>query len=774
MNPQNNKQTNTQETSLFSKNAIFFATFVSAFVYIVWRLLFTLPLHHGVISLIWGILLWVAEAITVLETFTHFNNVRCLKLPEMPDIPNYMYPDVDLLICTHNESAELLYKTLNGCRYLSYPDKSKVHVYLCDDQDRPEIKELTEQMGLHYFGFTGNIHAKAGNINYGLERTTSPLVAIFDADMIPTSDFLLETVPYFFAKQMIKENGKWRERTEEELAAVQGEKDLGYVQTQQSFYNPDPLQRNLYLEENVPNEQDYFYRSVNVARTHTGSAAFAGSNTLFLRQALEDAGGLATYSITEDLATSVEILSRGYTSMAVDKELAHGLSPEDADSFIKQRQRWSRGSSQVVPNAHFFKSKMPLRAKYNFFLSYLYWWSFPRRMIYLLSPVVYALFGIAVADVSLWNLLLIWVPYRLIYNYGMDKMTNGTISSLWSSIMDTIQFPYLIFPVIAGTLKIPEKKFWVTPKDKVQGRNSRLRLAAPHFVFLFLTIASTIICGYQLFVVRYEGAAIALYWLVSNIFALIYAILYYVGRVNARNAERINATIPVTLLPDVRKINGFTSNISEGGMSILLDTPEYLPADQAFELRIKHKRYKARMDTTVKQVQQIETQWQYGLMITEMEERDKSEYFQILYDRNHMFPHVVDISLFGNLRQIIKGIATHHKQKVRKLPRMHINTPVETEEFGTVDVLTFNYQYFSVKKQKDLPQTLTFLFENGFQVTCRQDDSVTATREKNIVLYELENWKDLAIDPVFHNIVMHMLSPTTVPLQKFRVSTRKL
>ncbi len=734
-----------------------------------WRLLFTLPLHHGVIALIWGILLWVSEAITVLETFTHFNNVRNLRLPEMPDIPNNMYPDVDLLICTHNESAELLYKTLNGCRYLSYPDKNKVHIYLCDDQNRPEIKELTEQMGFGYFGFSGNIHAKAGNINYGFERTESPLVAIFDADMIPTSNFLLETVPYFFTKQMIKEDGEWRKRTEEELAAVQGEKDLGYVQTQQSFYNPDPLQRNLYLEENVPNEQDYFYRSVNVARTYTGSAAFAGSNTLFLRQALEDAGGLATYSITEDLATSVEILSCGYTSMAVDKELAHGLSPEDADSFIKQRKRWSRGSAQVVATKHFFKSKMPLKAKYNFFLSYLYWWSFPRRMIYLLSPVVYALFGIAVADVSLWNLLLIWVPYRLIYNYGMDKMTNGTISSLWSSIMDTIQFPYLIFPVIAGTLQIPEKKFWVTPKDKVQGRNSRLRLAIPHFIFLFLTVASAIICSYQLFVVRYEGAAIALYWLISNVFALIYAIAYYVGRVNARAAERIDATIPVTLLPDVREIRGFTSNISEGGMSILLNTPEYLPADEDFELRIKHKRYKARMDTIVRQVQQVETQWQYGLMITEIEERDKSEYFQILYDRNHMFPHVVDIELFKNLRQIVKGMTAHHKQKVRQLPRMHINTPVETEEFGTVNLLTFNYQYFSVKKQKNLPQTLTILFE----VTCHRDDSIAAVQEKNIVLYEPENWKDLAIDPIFHNIVMHMLSPTEVPLQKFRVSTRK-
>jgi cellulose synthase (UDP-forming) len=44
---------------------------------------------------------------------------------------------------------------------------------------------------------TGNKKAKSGNINHALAQLHAPLFAIFDADMIPFSGFLADTVPLF-------------------------------------------------------------------------------------------------------------------------------------------------------------------------------------------------------------------------------------------------------------------------------------------------------------------------------------------------------------------------------------------------------------------------------------------------------------------------------------------------------------------------------------------------------------------------------------------------
>ncbi|MCR1942606.1 glycosyltransferase [[Clostridium] symbiosum] len=122
----------------------------------------------------------------------------------MPVVPFGWYPDVDILIATHNEETELLYKTVNGCRHMDYPDKSKVHIYICDDGNRPEMAELSKKMRVGYFGLADNKEAKAGNLNHAIGKTTSPWIVTFDSDMIPTHNFLMETVPYIFLPRMKK------------------------------------------------------------------------------------------------------------------------------------------------------------------------------------------------------------------------------------------------------------------------------------------------------------------------------------------------------------------------------------------------------------------------------------------------------------------------------------------------------------------------------------------------------------------------------------------
>lgn len=266
------------------RHRIFFiSTMILMTIYLLWRLFFTLPWDQGILNIIFGFLLLMAEMVTVLTTFELFiqkmRNKRVF-IP-LPQIPEEDYPHVDVFIATHNEPVELLYKTVNACTYMDYPDKSKVHIYLCDDGGRPEVEELAKQFGVGYIGFPANKEAKAGNLNHALSKTNSPLIATFDADMIPQHTFLMKTVPYFLYSEFIEENGVWRRRKEEE-------KDpsfkLGLIQTPQSFYNPDLFQFNLYAENSIPNEQDFFSREINILRNAANAVIYTGSNAVLSRQ----------------------------------------------------------------------------------------------------------------------------------------------------------------------------------------------------------------------------------------------------------------------------------------------------------------------------------------------------------------------------------------------------------------------------------------------------------------------------------------------------------
>jgi cellulose synthase (UDP-forming) len=67
-----------------------------------------------------------------------------------------------------------------------------------------------------------NAHAKAGNINAALKTISSPYVAIFDCDHVPTRSFLQMTVGWMLR-----------------------DRKLAMLQTPHHFYSPDPFERNL-------------------------------------------------------------------------------------------------------------------------------------------------------------------------------------------------------------------------------------------------------------------------------------------------------------------------------------------------------------------------------------------------------------------------------------------------------------------------------------------------------------------------------------------------
>ena len=696
------------------------------------------------LAFVCGICLLAAEIISAFEAFLHYSDMSHMVVPEKPEIPYELYPDVDVLIATHNEEVSLLYKTVNGCKYMKYPDLNKVHIYLCDDGNRPEVAKLAEEMGVGYLGMEDNKDAKAGNLNNALSKTASPYVATFDADMIPTSQFLLETVPYMFLPRYKKdEDGSWRLRTEEELDP---DFKMGFIQTPQSFYNPDLFQYFLYSESRIPNEQDYFFREINIGRNRANAPIYAGSNTLISREALDAVGGISTGSITEDFETGIKIQAAGFTCYAVDKVVAHGMAPNDFDSLIKQRERWGRGCISAMRRTRvLFNSGLRFRAKIAYLSAFLYWFTFLRRFIYILAPILFVVFHIPVMICDLKSLLLIWLPSFLLYNSAL-KASSGKIRSYrWSNIIDTIIFPYLILPILAETLFIKLKKFNVTDKSRSTDSGGDLLLGLPHFILLLFNLYALALCVRDVIIYQNYGGAVVLYWLLVNGFNLFMALLFVMGRRNLRTGDRFRVKLPVELSSGLGNIQGQTADISENGLAVVLPEPVSVQENAPVYVAIKDREYFARLQCSVASVTKVKEGWKYGLHIEDADDEDRSNYSQIVYDRHHSMSNIMQpsVSTFSDLSVNIQKRLRPLKKSQRKLPRVEVGREFIMDNGDAVRVEDINYTYIRIadKDLKKLSQQFTLDFD-GYVLELSKSDI-------RYNLYEIVNREELLQAPGF-------------------------
>lgn len=485
-------------------------TILLTFTYIIYRIFFTIPTTLGIIALISSILVLFIEIWESLDFFAYYLNILCVKKtsPKIPDLSNItQYPDIDVLIATINEHESLLKNTITACKNMSYPDKSKIHIYICDDGNRANIKKLAENLGVNYLSRITNKNAKAGNYNHALNHITSPFVATFDADMAPTPNFLLTTLPFFFT----------------------GTDEIGFVQLPQSFNNPDIFQLRFKLENKIPFEQDYFYHSIQIAKNATNSAIYCGTNALFSRKALNSCNGFATGTISEDIATGMMIESKGYKCFALNNVEAYGTAVNDLSGFVKQRSRWARGCIQILKKYNILKNKgLSFKQKIEYLSCISYWFFGVRRMVYLLTPLLFSIFGVIIVDCNLTTFISIWLPTYILKRFTLDIFEGNKRSSTWNKIYETILTPVLCKEVLKEFFGFGNTKFEVTPKSSQNLKMSKTnkKLLISHLVLLILNILGLIMC---LFRIKTSGITVyilSLLWIISNIFYLTISVIF--------------------------------------------------------------------------------------------------------------------------------------------------------------------------------------------------------------------------------------------------------
>ena len=162
---------------------------------------------------------------------------------------------------------------------------------------------------------------KAGALAAGLRQSPADFFAVFDADFRPAPDFLETLMPHFADPRVAVVQARWD-------FANRGASLL--TRFQAVF-----LDAHFVVEQSARHAGGLFFN-------------FNGTAGIWRRTALEDAGGWADDTVTEDLDVSYRAQMRGWHFVYRDDYPVYSELPESLSAFKSQQRRWTKGGIQVA------------------------------------------------------------------------------------------------------------------------------------------------------------------------------------------------------------------------------------------------------------------------------------------------------------------------------------------------------------------------------------------------------------------------------------------
>jgi cellulose synthase (UDP-forming) len=363
--------------------------FVALGVTVFYMIFLLNPAYRGD-TWVW-ILVLFAEGITIVNALAMWWTILVYTPhPDPPEVYAWrrrlttgdLQPSIDVFITVYGEPLEIVLVTIRAVR-----DMRVQHLtWVLDDGDSDELQTACAAEGVGYLRRKEHLHAKAGNINAALWRTRGEFVVIFDADHIPSPDFLLRALPHMQDSQ------------------------VAWVQTPQAF----PSARGL-VAKGAAESQRIFYELVLPGRNYFNAVFCVGTNVIFRRVALEQIHGMHTASNSEDIWTSIELHRRGWRSFFIPEVLARGLAPDSLLPFFKQQFRWAYGAFEVMLRGGLFRRRgLTVDQRLQYLLAGVNYLLSIAALILMCLPAAYLLFGLSPirTDTSTW--LIHYAPFYLL------------------------------------------------------------------------------------------------------------------------------------------------------------------------------------------------------------------------------------------------------------------------------------------------------------------------------------------------------------------------
>ncbi|QNJ05324.1 putative polysaccharide-forming beta-glycosyltransferase/ family 2 [Synechococcus sp. MEDNS5] len=411
-------------------------------------------------------------------------------------------PTVDILVPTFGEPINVLERTLIGCCNQTYPH---TRVWVLDDSGRREVKSLASRQGCTYVHRPVRTSAKAGNLNHGLRRCRGELVAVFDADFIPQTTFLENSIGFLLDPK------------------------VGLLQTPQTFINADPVMRNLGMERWLLSDEESFYRWIEPVRDGWGAVVCAGTAFLARRSALDSVGGFVEKAISEDFVTGINLRRKGWSLLYLQQKLSAGLAAETMADFVRQRQRWASGTLQSLrlPEGPLRGAGLTPWQRVAYLEGVVHWVNNLPRLVLMLMPLSYGLLGtvpiLITADDAVRLLLPLWATLLM----GVGWLNRGSRTAFLSELTGWVLTVPLTVTVLANLMgRIGG--FRVTPKHQRRDRGSwSLQLSLPLLALLALNLFNLnglLKPQSALDSAAFDGRPLGLLWAVLNLLSLVIAL----------------------------------------------------------------------------------------------------------------------------------------------------------------------------------------------------------------------------------------------------------
>jgi len=555
--------------------------------YFFWRTFSTLT-YYDFASYCAALALYAAEvygiAIYLLGMFVNAQPLWRESVPLPAD--STRWPTVDVFIPTYDEDPNLLQVTLLAATQIRYPH-AKLRIYLLDDGGtkekcgqadpsraeaacarRAHLQTLCAQLGVQYLSRARNEHAKAGNINFGLEHSTGDLLLLLDADHVPTVDILEHTVGGFLE-----------------------DPQLFLVQTPHFFINPDPIEKNLNTYLRSPSENEMFYSQVQRGLDFWNASFFCGSAAVLRRAHLIEVGGFSVSSVTEDADTSLILHGRGYRSAYIHRPLMSGLQPETFASFIGQRMRWAQGMAQILLLRNPLRSRgLHWMQRLAYLNSALFWFFGYARVVFLLAPAAYLLFGLKIYDANLMEVIAFALPH-VIGGFIVTDYLFGRVR--WAFVSELYEYMQSIFSIraINKVLWRPHSpKFLVTPKGETLAAEQVSALAWPFYLLFAVTTISLIVgvWRYLHFPDQRDIVIITMSWECFNFAIMLGAIGALLERRQRRATPRVPVSLPAVLRADDTALACEVVDLSIGGARLRLRDHTQIPSSSSLWLELEN------------------------------------------------------------------------------------------------------------------------------------------------------------------------------------------
>lgn len=478
------------------------------------------------------------------------------------------WPRVDIFIPTYNEPMNVVRPTILAALAMDWP-KDKLRVYVLDDGRRQEFKQLCDKIGATHITRTDSKHAKAGNLNRAMQKTDGEFIAIFDCDHVPTRSFLQMTLGWF-----------------------RKDPRLGMLQTPHHFFSPDPFERNLGTFRSVPNEGELFYGLLQDGNDFWNATFFCGSCAVLRRTALNEVGGIAVETVTEDAHTSLKMHRRGWNTAYINLAQAAGLATESLSAHVGQRIRWARGMAQIfrIDNPLLGKGlKLGQRLCYaNAMLHFFY--GLP-RIVFLTAPLSYLFFQAHIIQASALLILAYAAPHIMHANLTNSRLQGSFRHSFWAEVYETVLATYILMPTTLALINPKLGSFNVTAKGGlIQKEYFDRDIAKPYLWLLGLNVAGLLV-GIGRFIWwnthELDTVVLNMAWTVYNIIIVGAALSVAWESRQMRRSIRVATQIAAWVrVPGGPKIAAMTLDLSEGGTGVTLISPLDLPLGSGVEIAL--------------------------------------------------------------------------------------------------------------------------------------------------------------------------------------------